>query len=115
MSNKYKVYTIKEFRNLLKDNGFALARCKGDHEIWKNKSRERIISVPIIDFNPIIARRLIKEHELRNVLEQRTEYKMKVLHQLRIYPTEQEKAKINSAISVSHLDRICRDIINSRD
>lgn len=113
MSKKYKVYNVREFRDLLKDNDYSFVRCKGDHEIWKH-SRGRQIVISIIDFNPLVARRLIKEYELKDGLQKAIRDKFRILNQLAIFPSEQEKIKIRSATSINHLDRICRDIIDSR-
>lgn len=61
---KYKVYSFKEFSRLLKDNGYALLRTNGDHYIYGNNSGDKITIN--CNLNPMVARRLIKEHNLFN-------------------------------------------------
>ena len=56
-----KVYTKREFAQLLGHNGYELVRCKGSHFIYKKAGDT--IAVPK-DLNAMIGRRLIKEHKL---------------------------------------------------
>lgn len=59
---RMKIYTEKEFNNILKMNGYSLSRQKGDHRIYVNTSGRHIsVKYPI---NPCISRRLIKEYNL---------------------------------------------------
>lgn len=58
-----KIYSGKEFRRLLIDNGYKYERCRGDHMIYSKNGR--IISFNIIKLNRMVARRLIKENNLR--------------------------------------------------
>lgn len=59
---KPKRYSSKEFKQLLKKNGYWVERIKGSHYIYTNQ-QGNIISVPK-DLNVIIALRLIKENNL---------------------------------------------------
>ncbi len=55
-------WKARDFRKLLRDNGFQLQRCKGSHEIYKDiKGNEIVIKEKL---NPTIALRLIKENNL---------------------------------------------------
>lgn len=59
-------WTSREFIRMLKKNGYVYSRHNGDHHIYVSKSG-RHISVPqrLVD---VIARRLIKEHNLNTEL-----------------------------------------------
>lgn len=57
-----KIYTSREFIQLLKQNGFTHKRTKGDHYIFKNGTKT--ISVNIRGLNRMVAQRLIKENNL---------------------------------------------------
>jgi predicted RNA binding protein YcfA (HicA-like mRNA interferase family) len=56
-------YGIKEFKNILKQNGFKLDRMNGSHSVFVH-SDGRHISVPIEIIGPM-AKRLIKENNLK--------------------------------------------------
>lgn len=57
-----KQWNAKDFRKLLRDNGFQFQRQKGSHEIYKDdKGNEVVIKSKL---NPTIALRLIKENKL---------------------------------------------------
>ena len=58
---KFKTYNRREFEQLLNENGFELARCRGSHFVYKKETET--ISVPK-NLNKMIGRRLIKEHNL---------------------------------------------------
>lgn len=58
-----KTYTGREFKRLLIDNGYTCKRTNGDHAIYSNG--ERTISFNTIKLNRMVARRLIKEYELK--------------------------------------------------
>lgn len=58
---RVKAYSKREFERLLKDNGYEFARCRGSHFIYKKASKT--VAVPK-DLNSMIARRLVKEHDL---------------------------------------------------
>ena len=58
---RVKAYSKREFEQLLTDNGFEFARCKGSHFVYK-KENETVV-VPK-NLNSMIGRRLIKEHNL---------------------------------------------------
>ena len=55
--------TLKDMQTILKKNGYVCVRQKGSHQIWKRG--EKIISVPAVRLNCMMAQRLIKENELR--------------------------------------------------
>lgn len=61
-----QVFTVREFRIILKDNGYTLQRKRGDHEIWVNDEGKHI-SIPNNSkcINVMVARRLIKENNLK--------------------------------------------------
>ena len=58
---KLKTFNRREFEQLLNENGYEFARCKGSHFVYKKESVT--ISVPK-NLNKMIGRRLIKEHNL---------------------------------------------------
>ena len=60
-----QVYTVREFRIVLKNNGYTLQRKRGDHEIWIKDGKH--ISIPNNSkcINVMVARRLIKENNLK--------------------------------------------------
>ena len=61
-----QVFTVREFRIVLKNNGYTLQRKRGDHEIWVNDNGKHI-SIPNNSkcINTMVARRLIKENNLK--------------------------------------------------
>lgn len=59
----YKIYTLKEFRKILKNNGYVLKRYSGDHEIYEHVDTHVTLSISV-KVNPMICRRLIKENNL---------------------------------------------------
>ena len=56
-----RTYTLKEFKRLLVDNGYQYKSCNGSH--FKYVKGSDIISINK-DVNKMVARRLIKEHNL---------------------------------------------------
>lgn len=58
-----KAYSDKEFKRILRANGFVFDRCTGDHMIYKRGSEMAIVSRPM---SKMIARRLIKELNLKD-------------------------------------------------
>ena len=58
---KVKAYSKREFEQLLSDNGYEYARCKGSHFVYKKGSSTIIVPK---NLNSMIGRRLIKEHSL---------------------------------------------------
>ena len=58
-------YTFRDFRILLRQNGYVFNRCNGDHIIFTNDINT--ISVPYDgkQLNRMITRRLIKENNLK--------------------------------------------------
>jgi predicted RNA binding protein YcfA (HicA-like mRNA interferase family) len=58
---KTKEFNEREFKYILNKNGFIFDRCKGDHWIYKRGSETVMINRKL---NKMVARRLIKEHNL---------------------------------------------------
>ena len=58
---KAKNYNRRDFEQLLNENGYEFARCRGSHFIYKKDNVT--ISVPK-NLNKMLGRRLIKEHNL---------------------------------------------------
>ena len=58
-----KAYSTKEFQKILINNGFSFDRCRGDHMIYKRGNGETVTINKNI--NKMVARRLLKEHNLR--------------------------------------------------
>ena len=58
---KVKTYSKREFEQLLNDNGYEFARCRGSHFVYKKGSVTIVIPK---NLNSMISRRLIKEHNL---------------------------------------------------
>ena len=58
---RVKAYSKREFEQLLNENGYEFARCKGSHFIYKKG--DKTVSVPK-NLNSMIGRRLIKEYNL---------------------------------------------------
>jgi predicted RNA binding protein YcfA (HicA-like mRNA interferase family) len=60
---KMRVFTDREFKRILDDNGYRYKRSSGDHQIYVNATGRHIsVKYPV---NPCISRRLIKEYELK--------------------------------------------------
>lgn len=55
-------WDVKDFRKVLKDNGFQYIRNRGSHEIYKNANGNEVVIKKKL--NPTIALRLIKENKL---------------------------------------------------
>ena len=65
MSGRLPPMPYKDFTDILKANGFKHDRSKGGHEVWE-KTITDSISIPVHgDINGGIARRLIREHRLK--------------------------------------------------
>ena len=64
MDRNRKVYSTREFTKILLLNGYRKldGRGKGSHSIYMNDSGDKLTINNSI--NPMVARRLIKEHEL---------------------------------------------------
>ena len=60
-----KEYSFREFRQLLRDNGYVFQRTSGDHRIYSNGLNT--ISIPYHgkNINKMLVRRLIKENNLK--------------------------------------------------
>lgn len=60
-----KPYTLKEFENILDNNGFIKARRKGSHVTYKKEDKMiTIVACNSKGMNKMICRRLIKENGL---------------------------------------------------
>ena len=61
---KARTYSIIEFKRILENNGYRFLRhAKGDHCIYSNG--ERTITIKRSHVNKMIARRLIREYNLK--------------------------------------------------
>lgn len=61
---KARTYSIIEFKRILENNGYRFLRhAKGDHCIYSNG--ERTITIKRTHVNKMIARRLIREYDLK--------------------------------------------------
>lgn len=58
-----KQYTVKDFRKILKANGYIFDRTKGDHDTYI-KENCNPITFPVVRLKSVIALRLIKENNL---------------------------------------------------
>lgn len=60
-----KEYTFREFRSLLRRNGYVFQRYSGDHQIFSND--RNTISIPYHgkNINRMMVQRLIKENNLK--------------------------------------------------
>lgn len=58
-------YTFRDFRTLLRRNGYVFQRTSGDHQIYSNDINT--ISIPFHgkEINRMLALRLIKENNLK--------------------------------------------------
>jgi len=54
-----KAYNAREFKKILKINGFVYIRTNGSHSIYKKNEKEIVVNK---DLNKMVARRLIKEN-----------------------------------------------------
>ena len=61
---KYSVPSDRDFKRILKQNGYEIIRTNGDHTIWRNAERKDSITVNK-NINPIVAKRLVKQHNLK--------------------------------------------------
>jgi len=61
-----KIYTRKESLSIIKNNGFIYDHSTGGHDIYKNK-KNKVISVPSNNINPMLFRRLMKENNLKEI------------------------------------------------
>ena len=59
---KYKVYSYRKMKRILKDNGYRVSRIKGDHITWTNGECSLTIN---LDPNPMVARRILKTYNLK--------------------------------------------------
>lgn len=56
-------FKVRDFRRILKKNGYEEVRCCGSHEIWVRDDSK--ITLTTIKLSPVVAARLIKENNLR--------------------------------------------------
>lgn len=62
---KYSVPKDRDFHKMIKANGFVVVRKTGDHIIYERNGKH--MSVPV-RVNPMVARRLCKENNLKEVV-----------------------------------------------
>ena len=73
---KMRNYTFRQMVKIIEANGFEYVRCTGDHFIYKKKGERNTITLAKNKHvNPCIARRLIKECNLKVDLGKRRESK----------------------------------------
>ena len=63
-SKNTRNWSVREFKELLRINGYILTRSKGDHLIFTKPNCIQHISIPATQINMMVARRLIKENNL---------------------------------------------------
>ena len=56
-------YSKREIKRILNNNGWTLHHQKGSHAIYKNKNGQHI-TIPVVQCNQLIFKRIIKEHHL---------------------------------------------------
>lgn len=56
-----KEFSSQEFIRILLNNGFEYVSCKGDHKKFRRGRESVVVNKKL---NKMVARRLIKEHEL---------------------------------------------------
>lgn len=61
---KMKVYNSREFRQLVRRNGWTLARINSDHWIYKHPDNPKLLTVTVKKFNRMIGERLVNEFDL---------------------------------------------------
>lgn len=61
---KYRVIDDRDFIKMLRLNGYAKSRGKGDHTVYYNEEKHDSITINK-HLNPMVMRRLIKEHNLK--------------------------------------------------
>ena len=59
---KTKEFSTMEFERIIRNNGFIFDRQRGDHKIYKRKGETVVLNK---NLNKMVARRLIKEHNLK--------------------------------------------------
>lgn len=67
MSNVHPI-KYRDFVKLLKRNGYALDRISGSHEVFVNNKGEHISISHHAEINAMLARRLIRENNLKQLL-----------------------------------------------
>lgn len=76
-----KQYGFREFKRLLRENGYELVRTSGSHYIFENRD-SKTITVPL-NLNRMIEFRLIKEYELIDPRAVKSERKKNREHMMR--------------------------------
>lgn len=61
---KMKVYNSREFRKIVRKNGWVLDRITADHWIYKHPDNPKILTITAKKFNRMIGERLVNEYEL---------------------------------------------------
>ena len=59
-----KVYSDKEIKRILKENGFTVVRSKGSHNVWEHNVTKRHLVLPANGINRIVWQRLVKEFNI---------------------------------------------------
>ena len=59
---KTKEFSSQEFIRILLDNGFEYASCKGDHKKFRRGRESVVVNKKL---NKMVARRIIKEYDLK--------------------------------------------------
>jgi predicted RNA binding protein YcfA (HicA-like mRNA interferase family) len=54
-------YSFRDFTKILRNNGYELLRCRGDHFVYNKDSHKVVVNRKL---NMMVARRLIKENSL---------------------------------------------------
>lgn len=67
MNNVHPI-KYRDFVKLLKRNGYTLDRISGSHEVFVNNKGEHISISHHVEINAMLARRLIRENNLKQLL-----------------------------------------------
>ena len=60
-----KIYTRKECLAIIKNNGFVYDHSSGGHDIYKRNGQT--LSIPSNTINPMLFRRLMREHNMKEI------------------------------------------------
>lgn len=63
MGTRATTYSNRDFMKKLRNNGYSVSRTRGSHMVWKNANGNTITTNR--DINKMVARRLIKENNLK--------------------------------------------------
>lgn len=61
---KMKTYNSREARQILRKNGWTLARVNADHFTYKHPDHSELLTITFRGFNRMIWQRLVKEFEI---------------------------------------------------